>query len=55
MDQQKNLFDTMQNMVPVLQGAQNLLKDFDIGGLTNSLKGIGGLGNAPIMAPGKKQ
>jgi hypothetical protein len=55
MAQQQTLFDTMQNMVPVLQGAQNLLKDFDIGGLTNSLKGIGGLGNAPIMAPGKKQ
>ena len=55
MTQQQNLFDTMQNMVPVLQGAQSLLKDFDIGGLTNSLKGIGGLGNAPIIAPSKKQ
>ena len=55
MKQQQTLFDTMQNMVPVLQGAQSLLKDFDIGGLTNSLKGIGGLGNAPIIAPSKKQ
>jgi len=55
MEQQQNLFDTMQNMVPVLEGAQNLLKDFDIGGLSNSLKGISGLGNAPIIAPNKKQ
>ena len=55
MEQQQNLFDTMQNMVPVLQGAQYLLKDFDIGGLSNSLKGISGLGNAPIIAPNKKQ
>ena len=55
MEQQQNLFDTMQNMVPVLQGAQNLLKDFDIGGLSNSLKGISGLGNAPIIAPNKKR
>ena len=55
MKQQQNLFDTMQNMVPVLEGAQNLLKDFDIGGLSNSLKGISGLGNAPIIAPNKKR
>ena len=54
MAQQQNLFNTMQNMVPVLEGAQDLLKDFNIGGLTDSLKGIGGLGNAPIIAPGKK-
>jgi hypothetical protein len=54
MAQQQNLFDTMQNMVPVLQGAQNLLKDFNIGGLTDSLKGISGLGNAPTITPSKK-
>ena len=41
MGQQQKLYDTMQNMVPVLQGAQNLLKDFKIEGLTESLKGIG--------------
>lgn len=48
MKQQQHLFDTMQNMVPVLQGAQNLLKDFKIDGLTDSLKGISGIANAPI-------
>jgi hypothetical protein len=53
MKQQQTLFDTMQNMVPVLQGAQDMLKGFDIGGLTNSLKNIGGLANAPIAATNK--
>jgi hypothetical protein len=48
MKQQQTLFDTMQNMVPVLQGAQSLLKDFKIDGLTDSLKGISGLANVPI-------
>lgn len=47
MKQQQNLFDTMQNMVPVLEGAQNMLKDFNINDLTSSLKGMGGLANAP--------
>ena len=40
---QKQLFDTMQNMVPVLKGAQDLLANVDVGGLTDSLKSIGGL------------
>jgi hypothetical protein len=53
MKQQQTLFDTMQNMVPVLQGAQDMLKGFDIGGLTNSLKNIGGLANDPIAATNK--
>ena len=53
MKQQQSLFDTMQNMVPVLQGAQDMLKGFDVGGLTNSLKNIGGLANAPIAAANK--
>jgi hypothetical protein len=42
MKQQQTLFDTMQNMVPVLQGAQNLLKDFKIDGLAESLKSMVG-------------
>jgi uncharacterized membrane protein YciS (DUF1049 family) len=54
MAQQQNLFDTMQNMVPVLQGAQNLLKDFKIDGLTDSLKNISGLANAPMPAVSNK-
>lgn len=45
MDKQKQLFDTMQNMVPVLKGAKDLLKEVDVGGLTDSLKSIGGLVN----------
>lgn len=49
MKQQQTLYDTMQNMVPVLQGAQNMLKGFDINSLTGSLKNIGGLANAPIV------
>jgi hypothetical protein len=40
MKQQQNLFDTMQNMVPVLEGAKDMLKNFDIGSLTSSLKGL---------------
>jgi hypothetical protein len=53
MKQQQNLFDTMQNMVPVLDGAQKLLKDFKIDGLTASLKSMGGLAGAPIAATNK--
>jgi hypothetical protein len=48
MKQQQNLFNTMNQMVPVLEGAQNMLKNFNVGGLTESLKNIGGIANAPI-------
>lgn len=48
MSQQQNLFNTMNQMVPVLEGAQNMLKGFDMSSLTNSLKGISSLGGAPI-------
>ena len=41
MSQQQRLYDTMQNMVPVLDGAQKLLQNFKIEGLTDSLKGLG--------------
>lgn len=53
MSQQQKLFDTMQNMVPVLQGAQNLLKDFKIDGLAESLKSIGGVANMPLPGTNK--
>lgn len=53
MSQQQKLFDTMQNMVPVLEGAQNMLKKFNVGGLADSLKNIGGLANSPIAATNK--
>jgi hypothetical protein len=54
MSQQQNLFDTMNQMVPVLEGAQNMLKGFDISSLTSSLKGMSALGGAPIAVPPKK-
>ena len=47
MQQQQNLFNTMNQMVPVLEGAQNMLKGFDMSSLTNSLKGMSTLVNAP--------
>jgi len=53
MQQQQNLFNTMNQMVPVLEGAQNMLKTFKIDGLTDSLKNIGGLTKMPIPAPQK--
>ena len=53
MSQQQNLFNTMNQMVPVLQGAQDMLKGFDIGGLTNSLKGASALGGAPTIGGAK--
>jgi hypothetical protein len=54
MAQQQNLFNTMNQMVPVLEGAQNMLKGFDMESLTKSLGSIGGLANAPTIAPKKK-
>jgi hypothetical protein len=39
----------MNQMVPVLQGAQDMLKGFDISGLTSSLKGASSLGAAPTV------
>jgi len=47
MQQQQNLFNTMNQMVPVLEGAQNLLKGFDMSSLTKSLGGMGALATAP--------
>jgi hypothetical protein len=52
MAQQQNLFNTMNQMVPVLEGAQNMLQKFDIGGITNSLNSIKGLG---ILGGEKKE
>jgi len=52
MQQQQNLFNTMNQMVPVLEGAQNMLKGFDMESLTKSLGGISALQGAPTV--GKK-
>lgn len=49
MKQQQNLFETMNNMVPVLQGAQDMLKGFDMEGLTKSLSGMKNLGSAKTV------
>jgi hypothetical protein len=54
MKQQQTLFDTMQNMVPVLKGAQDILQGFDMSKLTGSLNQINGLSNAPIAMPNKE-
>ena len=48
MKQQQNLFNTMNQMLPVLEGAQNMLKNFKVDGLTDSLKNIGKIANAPL-------
>lgn len=40
MQQQQNLFNTMNQMVPVLEGAKTMLQDFDVKGLTDSLEGF---------------
>lgn len=41
MQQQQSLFDTMNHMVPMLEGAKNMLDKFNPETLTNSLKGLG--------------
>lgn len=40
MHQQQTLFNTMNQMVPVLEGAQNMLSKLNMDGLTDSLKGL---------------
>lgn len=40
MQQQQTLFNTMNQMVPVLEGAQDMLKKFNVKGITDSLKGL---------------
>jgi len=53
MQQQQNLFNTMNQMVPVLEGAKSMLEGFDMKGLMNSLGGIAPLVGAPTIV-GKK-
>ena len=40
MSQQQNLFSTMQQMAPMIEGAKNMLGGFDIKSLTNSLNKV---------------
>jgi hypothetical protein len=54
MKQQQNLFNTMNQMVPVLEGAQNMLKGFDMNGLTKSLGDISSLSGVPTVGGKKK-
>jgi hypothetical protein len=55
MQQQQNLFNTMNQMVPVLEGAQNMLKNFNMDDLTKSLGSIKGLtGGTTVMEQKKK-
>ena len=55
MAQQQNLFNTMNQMAPVLEGATNMLKTFDVKGLTESLKNISPMKNAPTVSAPKKK
>lgn len=55
MQQQQNLFNTMNQMVPVLEGAQNMLKNFKVDDMVKSLSLTNGLGNAPTVSPDKKK
>lgn len=48
MAQQQSLFNTMNKMVPVLEGAQNMLKGFDMNSLSKSLQQVGNLGNIQL-------
>jgi hypothetical protein len=50
MAQQQNLFNTMNQMAPVLEGATTMLKTFDIKSLTESLKNISPMKNAPMVS-----
>lgn len=50
MQQQQTLFNTMNQMVPVLEGAQNMLKGFNMNDLSSSLKQVASLGNIQMPA-----
>ena len=49
MQQQQNLFNSMNQMVPVLESAKSMLASFNIDDLQKSFKNVTGLGNAPTM------
>ena len=49
MQQQQNLFNSMNQMVPVLESAKSMLSSFNIDDLQKSFKDISGLGSAPTM------
>ena len=49
MQQQQNLFNTMNQMVPVLEGAKDLLSGFNMKDLETSFKSIGGLVGTPTI------
>jgi hypothetical protein len=49
MQQQQNLFDSMNQMVPVLESAKSMLSGFNMDELQKSFKDISGLGGAPTI------
>jgi len=53
MAQQQNLFNTMNQMVPVLKGAQDMLKGFNMNELTKSLGNMSDLTKAPTVLDNK--
>ena len=52
MSQQQNLFDTMQNMVPMIEGAKGMLDKLNIGNLTDSLTKMN-FGGSPVVETNK--
>mgnify|MGYP000859379838 CR=1 FL=1 len=52
MSQQQKLFDTMQNMVPMIEGAKGMLDKLNIGNLTDSLTKMN-FGGSPVVETNK--
>lgn len=55
MQQQQNLFNTMNQMVPVLEGAQNMLKTLNVDNIAESLRNMSmsSIANPPNTKPSK--
>lgn len=52
MEQQTNLYKTMEQMVPMIQDAKGMLDKLNVGGLTDTLKSMN-LGGSPVLPTNK--
>lgn len=52
MEQQTNLYKTMEQMVPMIQDAKGMLDKLNVGGLTDTLKSMN-LGGSPLVPTNK--
>jgi hypothetical protein len=52
MEQQSNLYKTMEQMVPMIQDAKGMLDKLNVGGLTDTLKSMN-LGGSPVLPTNK--